>query len=218
MHFPTSYVVTEKVCEISKLNFEQLAKEKQDPGNMKRKIRLLIILILGLTACENELAEIEKFIPEDFVGKENFQEIEILYSDSAVVRVRIVAPAMVRHLDRREPRQEFTEGVKVDFFNQRKNISSTLTAKYAIRLEKDKEILVRDSVVLESIGNQRLETSELIWDERKEKIHTNKFVMITTPDEKIWGYGFEANQEFTQWKIKAIEGELKVEELGKEFK
>ncbi|MEL6924689.1 MAG: LPS export ABC transporter periplasmic protein LptC, partial [Bacteroidota bacterium] len=137
----------------------------------------------------------------------------ILYSDSAKVRVRITAPNMVRFLDRREPRQEFNDGVRVDFFNANQRITSKLTAKSAIRYEKQKEIVVRDSVVLESPGNQKLETSELTWDERDERIHTNKFVMITTPDEKIWGYGFEANQEFTNWKIKAIEGELKVENL-----
>ncbi len=172
--------------------------------------------ILFFCSCENQLAEVEKFFPEDFVGKENFKDIEILYSDSAIVRVRITAPHMVRFLDRREPRQEFDGGIVVDFFNERKRITSQLSSKHAIRYEKKNEILVRDSVVLHSSGDQKLETSELIWDEKEERIHTNKFVMITTPEEKIWGYGFEANQDFTRWKIKAIEGELKVDDLGKE--
>jgi len=174
--------------------------------------------ILFFCSCENQLAEVEKFIPEDFVGKENFKDIEILYSDSAIVRVRITAPHMVRFLDRREPRQEFDGGIVVDFFNERKRITSKLSAKHATRYEKKKEILVRDSVVLESVGDQKLETSELIWDEKEERIHTNKFVMITTPEEKIWGYGFEANQEFTRWKIKAIEGELQVKDLEEDVK
>ncbi|HHH50665.1 MAG TPA: LPS export ABC transporter periplasmic protein LptC, partial [Saprospiraceae bacterium] len=151
--------------------------------------------------------------PKDFVNKETFKSVELLYSDSAIVRVRVVAPSMIRHLDRREPRQEFDKGIKVDFFGLHKNVQSKLSANYAIRLINEKKVIARDSVELHSVQNEKLETSELIWDERKQKIYTNKFVMISTPEEKIWGYGFEANQGFTKWSIKAIEGELKVKDL-----
>ena len=64
---------------------------------------------------------------------------------------------------------------------------------------------------------EQLETEELIWDEKKEKVYSNKFVKITKPDEKIYGYGVEANQDFTRWKINAIEGELKVDGLTDEL-
>ena len=184
---------------------------------MKFLLLFLGIGMLFFSSCENEMAEIQRIIPEDFVGKETFKNIELLYSDSAIVRVRVIAPSMIRHLDRKNPRQEFDQGVKVDFLGARKNVQSKLTSNYAVRLLKEKQIIARDSVELISTRNERLETSELIWDERQEKIYTNKFVMITTPEEKIWGYGFEANQEFTRWSIKAIEGELKVEDFQKEL-
>lgn len=174
------------------------------------------LLFLLTSSCENDLAEINRVIPAESVGKETFKTVEMLYSDSAIVRVRVLAPLMIRHLDRSSPKQEFTQGVLVEFFSPRKSVISQLTAKYAVRVINEKKVYVRDSVVLQSGLRERLETSELIWDEKAEKIYTNKFVMITTPDEKIWGYGFEANQEFTKWSIKAIEGELKVENLQNE--
>lgn len=180
---------------------------------MRQLIPAFLMMFFLFSACENDLAEVQKIIPKDFVGKETFKTVELLYSDSAIIRVRVLAPSMVRHLDRREPRQEFDQGLKVDFFGLHKNVQSKLSAKYAIRLINEKKVIARDSVELHSNKSEKLETSELIWDEKNKKIYTNKFVMITTPDEKIWGYGFEANQEFTKWSIKAIEGELKVKDL-----
>jgi hypothetical protein len=51
----------------------------------------------------------------------------------------------------------------------------------------------------------------LFWDEKKELIYTNKFVKITTENEVIWGEGLEANQEFTDWKIKNVKGTIYID-------
>jgi hypothetical protein len=36
----------------------------------------------------------------------------------------------------------------------------------------------------------------------------NSFVKITRPDEVIMGEGFEADETFTRWKIKKIQGTI----------
>ena len=64
----------------------------------------------------------------------------------------------------------------------------------------------------------RLETEELIWDEATEKVYTNKFVIIRRPGEIIYGHGFEANQDFTFSRIRAIEGRLKSDGMEEGFK
>ena len=52
------------------------------------------------------------------------------------------------------------------------------------------------------------------WDEKLNKVYTKKFVKITRPGEIIYGYGFEANQDFTRWEINAITGRIKVDGLA----
>ena len=183
---------------------------------MKRFIISLIVL-LPLVSCENDPAEIEAFFDKIDTSIEKAIDVEILYSDSAQVKVRIEAPTMLQHLDKREPYQEFIDGVYVEFFNQDKTVSSTLTAKYAIRYDSKKQVIVRDSVVWKSLQREKLESEELIWDEKTQKVFTKKFVRITRPDEIIYGYGFEANQDFSYSKINAIEGRLKVEDIGEEL-
>ena len=118
---------------------------------------------------------------------------------------------MLNYLDKKEPKQEFIDGVKVDFFEADGTVSSQLIANYAIRLENKNEVVVRDSVVWESVKNEKIETEELIWQETKERIYTDRFVVITRPDEIVYGHGFEANQDFSYSKIHAIEGRIKVD-------
>ncbi len=157
-------------------------------------------------------------ISTDEIQVEKAYDVEILYSDSAVVRVRVTSPVMNRYTERKEPHQEFSEGVLVEFLGPNREVSSWLTAKYAIRLENKDQVIVRDSVVWQSIEREKLETEELIWDERTKKLYTNKFVTIIRPDEIIYGYGFESDQDFKQARIKAIEGTLKVKDLNQEFR
>jgi hypothetical protein len=63
-------------------------------------------------------------------------------------------------------------------------------------------------VVWESKKEEKLETSELIWDDRKQLVYTKKFCVIQRPGERILSQGFEANQDFTEIKLNAIEGEI----------
>lgn len=153
---------------------------------------------------------------EENTNVEVGKEIEILYSDSAVVRVKITAPTLLNVNDRDQPRQEFPDGIRVDFFDANLQIKSTLTARQAIRLNEKGKVTARDSVVLTTVNHEKLETEELVWDEKTEQVTTDKFVKITKPDEVIYGYGLTANQDFTYWKITVPKGQIKAGELGKE--
>jgi len=116
---------------------------------------------------------------------------------------------MLRHLDREKPRQEFIDGVNVTFFSPNNRAQSTLTAKHAVRYDKTNQIHITKNVVWESANGERLETEELIWEERSGRVYNNnRFVTVIKSDEIIYGHGFEANQDFTEWTINAIEAVL----------
>ncbi|KAA3635236.1 MAG: hypothetical protein DWQ02_10185, partial [Bacteroidetes bacterium] len=88
---------------------------------IKNSFWLLLILSATLFSCENKTSDIDDLISKMEIGKEMAEEVEILYSDSAIVRARIVAPVMIMDLDRSSESQEFPEGVVVDFFDDFQN-------------------------------------------------------------------------------------------------
>ena len=63
----------------------------------------------------------------------------------------------------------------------------------------------------------KLNTEHLIWNAITKKIFTDEFVKITTKDETIWGDGLVANQDFSDYQIKNVKGQvyMKDEDLNK---
>jgi LPS export ABC transporter protein LptC len=168
-------------------------------------------MIFGIS-CVNDLGEVDRLLDPEAGRTEWAKDVEIIYSDSVAVKVRITSPLLVRNLDQITPYDEFPDGVFVEFFDSNQNISSTLSAKYGIRYPRTKKIIVRDSVVLQNIQREQLETSELIWDENNKVVQTDKFVKITKPEEIIFAYGFRANQDFSEYELLSVAGRVKVEE------
>ncbi len=178
-------------------------------------IPALFSILFGVYACDpSSKRDLPVYSQED-TNVEVGRDVEILYSDSAIVRVRVTAPTLLNYTERDNPRQEFPDGIKVEFLTPELRVRSVLTAKFAVRRQEKGIVVARDSVVLTTVEQERLETEELIWDEKTEKINTEKFVKITKPGEVIYGFGLDANQDFSYWKITVPKGTIKAEQLDK---
>lgn len=160
------------------------------------------------------MATVNAMFSKEQTKVEEVKDVQLLYSDSAVVKVRVTGPKMLRHIEHSNPRDEFTEGILVEFMRPGTNrTSGLLSAKYAIRYEAQNKIVVRDDVVWKSGKGEQLNTNELTWDDQRKIMYTNRFVKITKPDEVFYGHGFEADQDFNYWKIINPTGKMIVEGL-----
>ncbi len=180
---------------------------------------LKILPIIFFTACSNDISDVKKITPHSNIKVEIAKNVEILYSDSAIVKVKIQSPEMKRYLHRGESYDEFPLGLLVEFLDEDKSAKSWLEADYAIRKDAEKKIYVKENVTLYNKRNDKLETDELVWDESTEEIYTNKPVKITQPSvgDTSFGFGFKADQEFTRFEIKRkFSGIKNIEELTKD--
>ncbi|MBK8655233.1 MAG: hypothetical protein IPN20_15310 [Haliscomenobacter sp.] len=175
-------------------------------------IVFLLLLIAG-SACRKETAAASDYaIDPSQTNAERVEEVAILYSDSAVVRVRVQGPVMLNYIGFSDPHQEFTDGIRVEFFDRAGQITSVLTARYAIRYETRGLTIIRDKVLWKSVEGKTLETPELTWDERQQKIYSPKFAVVTSPTDTVYTHGFEATQDFKMVQMKAIDGSMRMEE------
>jgi LPS export ABC transporter protein LptC len=173
----------------------------------------IAVLSIYMSACDEIHVETRQVVTQDDVAVEVAQDVEILYSDSAIVRVRVTGPLLHNINERENARQEFPKGIRIEFLEPNLSVRSTLTAKTAVRQQEKGLITARDSVVFVTVKQEKLETEELIWDEKSGKVRTEKFVKVTKPGEVIYGFGLEAEQDFSYWKILVPKGRLKVEQL-----
>lgn len=172
-----------------------------------------------MSACVTDIEKVNAITQEVQTSIERATDVEILYSDSAQLKVKVSGPTMLRYIDRDNPKEEFPDGVHVEFFNEKGRVISWLDADYAIRNSKESNIITRQNVNLYNSDNEKLETWELIWDEKDDRVYTDRFVMISQPEkgDTSYGYGFEAQNDFTRFEIKKNSGKMNVSELQREL-
>ena len=172
-----------------------------------------MLLVFGiLYSCENDVKEIESLTNNKEAPISKGKNVEFVYSEKANVKIKITAPLMEEYGEEDTKYMEMTKGIKVLFYDSLKNISSTLTANYAINRVSERIMEAKDDVVVVNDRGEVLNTEHLIWLQDSSKIYTEEFVKITTEDEIIMGEGMEANQDFTKWKIHKIKGTINIKE------
>lgn len=160
------------------------------------------------------MEKVKVFKENKAVFSEKGADVEILFSELGNVKVKILADSMFRRFN--EEALEFTSGMRVYFYNEEGEIESKLRSNYGKIYDNQNEILVRDDVVVINVEGEKLNSEELIWKKKDEKIYSDKFVKITTAEEVIYGTGFESNQDFTDYTIKNISGIISVDESESE--
>jgi len=126
----------------------------------------------------------------------------ITFTDSG----KIQAVMKVGHLRMYEKRKEtLIDGFQhVDFYNPAGIKTTTLTSLRGRVDDATKDLYAFENVVAVNDSGMRLESEMLMWRNKDQKIVTDKFVTITTPTEKIQGYGFESDQHLQNYKIYKI--------------
>lgn len=160
--------------------------------------------LMAFVSCSNNIEEIDAITSELNTSIDIGKNVIITYSDSAQAKVIIEGATIMKHNAVNNPKEEFPDGVKVTFLNANKKPSSWLTAETAIRDPKQKKVFVRGNVNFYNEDKDKLQSHELIWDEKEGIIYTDKFVKITRPmkGDTIYGIGFETDEEFKRVKIK----------------
>ncbi len=170
---------------------------------------LLSACTIFLASCENDIEKVKLLGIHEQSPVESAKNIKIIFSDSAKVEVELTAPVMNHYLSE-NPYMEMPKGFRAIFYDESLQEKSRVTADYGIRYEHDLKMEARKNVVVINEKGEQLNTEHLIWDERREKLLSDEFVKITRKDEIIYGTGFEANQDFSKYKIFNIKGTISV--------
>ena len=177
---------------------------------------LLFCLSAGLASCENDLAVVNSITAdsEKNLPAESGTKVQIMYSDSAQIRAVLTTPILNSYLGKKQYR-EMPKGLEVIFYDEHHKVQSKLTADYAISFDNGtgvEHVEAKRNVIVINQKGEKLNTEHLIWNAVTKKIYTNEFVKISTKDEIIWGDGLTADQDFSNYTIKNVKGELNIKD------
>lgn len=182
-------------------------QEKLTSRLFSMRLLAYIIFLLGLAACSSNNDELLN-LPTYEGPIQEFHGSTILYSDSAVVKIKIDAP--VRY-DYESGDQEFAQGIYIEFYDVNGDLTNTLKADYCYYNSEEKVYRATGDVVVKGLETrEQLNTEELFWNPETEKIYTEKFVRIETDGEITMGHGLEAEQDFSSYTIKKSSGSIRL--------
>jgi LPS export ABC transporter protein LptC len=167
------------------------------------RIPLIIFsLAAALFSCSNDMSTIKKYIDEEIEPDLLGENIEILYSDSARLLMKMSTPLLKQFSSAKEQRREFPEGIHVWFYEKTGELKAELTANWA-KHDSEKDLWeARSNVVIISAKGEKLETEQFFWDPKKGIVYSEKYTKITQENGSVAsGKSFSANQDFTDAKF-----------------
>ncbi len=159
-----------------------------------------IFIFILLLSCSDEKIKptVDNTLTEKEIPIQESWDAEIRFTEEGKLKAILNAD----HLSMFENEQvTLLEGVKIDFYNEEGVNNSTLTSMRGKVEDATKNMFAIDSVVAVSDSGVTLLTDELMWRNKDQKIVTDKFVTILTEEEKIEGYGFESDQDLSNYVI-----------------
>ena len=176
---------------------------------------LAAVMFVIFPACSGKNKNLAEAISEnDTLPSMYSLGVTTLISDSGITRYKIVAEEWAIFDKKNPPYWSFEKGVYLEKFDTLFRIDASIKADTAYYYEKKKLWELKGNVQILSQRGDKFQTELLFWDEKKEKVYSDKYIQIEQEDKIIRGYGFESNQDLTEYEIKNSTGVFTVEDTA----
>jgi len=177
-------------------------------------LALMMVVVFGFftSSCRGDTKDVVEvaFDPETTYTLK-VTDMSNLVSDSGIIRYRLDAKEWLVYDKAKVPYWHFPEGLYVEKFDTLFNIDVSIKADTAYYYTKKELWKLVDNVKVKNAEGQRFETDLLYWDQKQEKVYSDKNIRIEKEDKIIIGVGFESNQTMTKYKVFNTQGEFPIE-------
>ena len=163
---------------------------------------LVAVMFILFPACSGQMKKTAPAIIEgDSLPTMRSTGVETLVSDSGMIRYKVITEEWLIYSKRNPPFWAFEKGVYLEKFDSLFHIDASIKADTAYYYETKKLWELRQNVHIRSQKGEKFDTDQLFWDQENKKIYSDKFIRIEGNDRILTGYGFESNQEMTEYRI-----------------
>ena len=163
---------------------------------------IAVVMLFFYTACSNknkDLVDIQ-YDPET-VPSMNTDSVTMLVSDSGITRYKLVTDNWLVFDKAKEPYWFFPKGIYIERFDSIFQVEATIKADSAWRYTDVLLWRVKGNVDIRNMEGEMFLSDELFWDEQSQRVYSDKYIEIKRGDTELKGYGFESNQQMTEYRI-----------------
>ncbi|MBR4774334.1 MAG: LPS export ABC transporter periplasmic protein LptC [Bacteroidales bacterium] len=183
---------------------------------MRRKARLLLLafpfsLLTSLASCTGDMSEISRFERQTPPDQE-VKQAHIRRSEQARLQIEVDAP-LIRQYKEPSPRTVYPNGVELRFYDENRNIKSSIRADKAISYDDRNIMKATDSVVvIDYASGDTIYLDDLIWRDAEDVIFSNHPVRAVNGNRVTYGDGFVSDEQMTNLRITRQRGVIEFEE------
>lgn len=183
-----------------------------------RAIAVVLLLVPLLISCstltEQDRQAVMDALTDSLERNSEIWNVEIDIIEDRLRRINIQSP-YATSLERQEGTLTTLYGpVFIKVRDSTGAIETTVTANKAYYHGRKGEFNLEKDVRVETAGNRKLYTDELMWFQNRREIETPAFVIITTPKDSISGYGLVGDDRLEFYTINRVTGSITIETSG----
>lgn len=171
-----------------------------------------------LFSCGNDIQEVRDFLADKNLAVGVAENVYNVHKDSGRVDLKFSAPIVNDYSNRKNhPYSEFPEGVRIVSIDE-KNDSIVIVGNYAISYSgtRKTQIIIseiRGQVQIENVSeHKKLLTEQLYWDQKTKYYYTEEPFTLYTETDTIYGIGFDASEDLSQFTSTNNRGKLELNE------
>lgn len=138
--------------------------------------------------------------------------VATLISDSGITQYKIVSPLWNVYDEVDTPYWSFPKGIYLQKYDRKFNVIASVAADSAKFFRLQNLWRLDGNVELHKEPGELFLTQQLFWDQRKNKLYSDSFIHIETPERMLEGHGFESNDRLTKYSIRRPTGIFPVSE------
>ena len=164
---------------------------------MVRMIATACAVAFVVYSCKGKLAEAESLVLEE-TPVQTVDSMFIVHTENGEIQLRMEADLMQRFETDTLSYEVFPKGFAVYGYTDGELLETEIVSDQARHLKykdgREKWEAFGNVVVKNLINQEVMETDTLYWDQKNEKIHTDCYVRLYSPDGFMQGYGMESDQ------------------------
>lgn len=162
-----------------------------------------------LLSCSNDIKEVEKYSSDNRLPGIYGKEMEMIYSDSLVLRYKIKAKEYVEYTENDIVVREFNKGVFAESFDSKSKFEASIKAQYAKYNYTTGIWTIRYGVEVVSADGHKLNTELMYWDQKNKTIYSDKYVKLTKEGQVMECIsGFKSDQNLENIEFNEISGDI----------
>lgn len=173
-----------------------------------------ILMVVLLPSCAKKENLAEAVGKGDSIPDMRTTGVTTYISDSGMIRYKIITAEWLVYSRIDTPYWAFQKGIYLEKFDTLFHIDASIKADTAFYYEPKKLWELRGNVHIRSQRGDKFDTQLMYWDQGKERIYSDRYIRIEQPDKILTGYGFESNQQMTEYQIFNNTGIFTVEDTA----